>query len=376
MVKAKLVKKTVKPRVLHVIARMNVGGTAVYLSNLVTGLTDLGLENLLVIGNVPKGEVEDGVVVNLPIARIGSMSRSLNFANDRAAKRELDAIIKTFKPDLIHSHTFKAGLLVRISNKSVPVVHTFHGHHLYDPEFGTVKRSVLNLIEKRLAVKADAIVTIGENVKKELLAVGIGKASQYVSIAPGIDDVKLSSKVKVLKSFSLEKEKRPIVMWLGRFTQVKRPDRVVALAKKSPDLFFVMAGGGEMVDSIRRSAPSNLKVVGWQKKEDMWSIADIALCTSDSEGMPLSLIEAQLAGIPVVSTNVGSVNEIVVDSVTGKLGNSDNELLAGFKWVIAARKTLVKRSALKRKIKTLAHQKFEKKTMATAHRELYRKLGV
>ena len=376
MVKSKVVKKTSKPRVLHVIARMNVGGTAVYLSNLVTGLTDLGLENLLVIGNVPKGEVEDGVVAKLPIARIGSMSRSLSFTNDRAAKRELDAIIKKFKPDLIHSHTFKAGLLVRIGDKSVPVVHTFHGHHLYDPEFGTVKRSVLNVIEKLLAGKADAIVTIGENVKKELLAVGIGKAAQYVSIAPGIDGVKLSSKTKVLKSLLLEKEKRPIVMWLGRFTRVKLPDRVVALAKKSPDLFFVMAGGGEMVDAIRRSAPSNLKVVGWQQKEDMWAIADIALCTSDSEGMPLSLIEAQLAGIPVVSTNVGSVNEIVVDGVTGKLGNSDNELLAGFKWVIAARKTLVKRSALKRKIKTLAHQKFEKKTMATAHRELYRKLGV
>ena len=62
MVKAKVVKKTVKPRVLHVIARMNVGGTAVYLSNLVTGLSDLGVENLLVIGNVPTGEVEDGVV--------------------------------------------------------------------------------------------------------------------------------------------------------------------------------------------------------------------------------------------------------------------------------------------------------------------------
>ena len=376
MAKAKVVKKAAKPRVLHVIARMNVGGTAVYLSNLVTGLSDLGVENLLVIGNVPKGEVEDGVVATLPIARVGAMSRSLNFGNDRAAKKELDSIISTFKPDLIHSHTFKAGLLVRLGKKSVPVVHTFHGHHLYDPEFGTVKRSVLNVIEKRLAGKADAIVTIGENVKKELLAVGIGKASQYVSIAPGIDGVKLSSKAKVLKALALEKEKRPIVMWLGRFTQVKRPDRVVALAKKSPNLFFVMAGGGEMVDAIRRSAPSNLKVVGWQKKEDMWAIADIALCTSDSEGMPLSLIEAQLAGIPVVSTSVGSVNEIVVDGVTGKLGKSNNELIAGLKWAVAAQKTLVKRSALKRKIKSLAHQKFEKKTMATAHRELYRKLGV
>ena len=122
MAKAKVVKKAVKPRVLHVIARMNVGGTAVYLSNLVTGLTELGVENLLVIGNVPKGEVEDGVVATLPIARIGAMSRSLNFGNDRAAKKELDVIIKSFKPDLIHSHTFKAGLLVRLGKKSVPVV--------------------------------------------------------------------------------------------------------------------------------------------------------------------------------------------------------------------------------------------------------------
>jgi glycosyltransferase involved in cell wall biosynthesis len=108
----------------------------------------------------------------------------------------------------------------------------------------------------------------------------------------------------------------------------------------------------------------------------MWAIADIALCTSDSEGMPLSLIEAQLSGIPVVSTSVGSVNEIVVDGVTGKLGKSDSELIAGLKWVVAVQKTLVKRSALKRKIKSLAHEKFEKKTMATAHRALYRKLGV
>ena len=78
MAKVKVVKKTVKPRVLHVIARMNVGGTAVYLCNLVTGLSDLGVENLLVIGNVPKGEVEDGVVATLPITSKFSTPRSVN----------------------------------------------------------------------------------------------------------------------------------------------------------------------------------------------------------------------------------------------------------------------------------------------------------
>ena len=254
--------------------------------------------------------------------------------------------------------------------------HTFHGHHLYDPEFGLVKRSILNMWERRLARRSDAIVTIGKRVKRELLEVGIGEESQYVSIAPGISDLKLGSKTAVMKKLGIAKEKRPIVMWLGRFTEVKRPDRVIELAKEAKGFFFVMAGGGELEESIRASAPENVLVAGWQKKEEMWAIADIALCTSDSEGMPLSLIEAQMAGIPVVSTNVGSVDEIVVDGVTGRLGKSVEELLSGLEWVKTNQKSVVKKSALSRKIKKLAHEKFKVETMATAHRELYRKLGV
>mgnify|MGYP003333530657 FL=1 len=365
-----------RPRVLHVIARMNVGGTAVYLSNLVLGLEKLGIENLLVIGAVPPGEVEDSVVEKLPIHRVPSMSRAISYSADRAARKEIEKIIGEFKPDLIHTHTFKAGALVRSVRKGVAVVHTFHGHHLYDPEFGFVKRSILNMWERRLAKRTDAIVTIGERVKRELLEVGIGKESQYISIPPGISDLKLGSKTAAMKKLGIAKERRPIVVWLGRFTEVKRPDRVIELAKKAEGFFFVMAGGGELEESIRASAPANVLVAGWQKKEEMWAIADIALCTSDSEGMPLSLIEAQMAGIPVVSTNVGSVDEIVVDGVTGRLGKRDVELLSGLEWVKTNQKRIVKKSALSRKIKKLAHEKFKVETMATAHRELYRKLGV
>jgi glycosyltransferase involved in cell wall biosynthesis len=365
-----------KPRVLHVIARMNVGGTAVYLSNLVLGLEKLGIDNLLVIGSVPPGEVEDSVVEKLPIRRVPSMSRAISYSEDRVARKEIEKIIEEFKPDLIHTHTFKAGALVRSVKRGVPVVHTFHGHHLYDPEFGLVKRSILNMWERRLARRSDAIVTIGERVKRELLQVGIGKESQYVSIAPGITELRLGSKTAVMRKLGIGKEKRPIVVWLGRFTEVKRPDRVIELAKKAEGFFFVMAGGGELEESIRINAPENVLVAGWQKKEEMWAIADIAICTSDSEGMPLSLIEAQMAGIPVVSTNVGSVDEIVVDGVTGRLGKTDIELFNGLEWVKANQKSVVKKSALSRKIKKLAHEKFKVETMATAHRELYRKLGV
>jgi glycosyltransferase involved in cell wall biosynthesis len=108
----------------------------------------------------------------------------------------------------------------------------------------------------------------------------------------------------------------------------------------------------------------------------MWAIADIALCTSDSEGMPLSLIEAQMVGIPVVSTNVGSIDEIVSDHVTGYLGMTVAELLDGFEWVRENKKQFVKKNTLKRKIRSFALKKFKIETMAKSHRELYSKLGV
>ena len=355
---------------LHVIARMNVGGTAVYLANLISGLEDLGVENLLVIGSVPPGEIEDSVVEKLPIRRIPELSRALSI-RDRKAKVSLEKIIEEFQPDLIHSHTFKAGVLVRIKKRKVPVVHTFHGHHLYDPEFGLVKRNILNLIERRLAKRCNSIVTIGEKIKRELLAVGIGSDSQYVSISPGIDEVHLAAASEVRLRLGLSKETRPIVLWLGRFTRVKRPDRVIELARLNPSCVFVMAGGGELENSIRARAPENVLVAGWQRKEDMWAIADIALCTSDSEGMPLSLIEAQMCGIPAVSTNVGAVDEIIVDGVTGKLAINNEELDAGIEW--AKLQPVAEQSKI---ISQRAHKKFSIAQMASSHRKLYRNLGV
>ena len=128
-------------RVLHVIARMNVGGTATYIANLIQGLEKLGVSNLLLMGNVPKGEVEDSVISTLEYQRIESLSRELSFSQDRKARKEIERAIESFKPDLIHTHTFKAGFLVRLRRRDISVIHSFHGHHLYDPEFGFIKRT-------------------------------------------------------------------------------------------------------------------------------------------------------------------------------------------------------------------------------------------
>jgi glycosyltransferase involved in cell wall biosynthesis len=358
-------------RVLHVIARMNVGGTATYIANLIHGLEKLGVSNLLVMGNVPKGEAEDSVIDTLKYQRIEQLSRELSFTRDRKAHKEIEKVIESFRPDLIHTHTFKAGLLVRLRKRDIPVIHSFHGHHLYDPEFGFLKRNVLNIIERLLAPRATRFITIGKKVRDELLEVGIGRARQYLSIAPGIAPLELVDETSVRKRFGFSQDET-LVLWLGRFTQVKRPDKVIEIARLLPKIRFVMAGGGELLDKVKIDAPRNVTFVGFQDKNEMWSIADIALCTSDSEGMPLSLIEAQMAGVPVVSTDVGSVSEILEDGVTGYLARKDiKDMAAKIEMVI---EDLESGAKLGKAATLRAKREFSSSVMADAHLGLYKEV--
>jgi glycosyltransferase involved in cell wall biosynthesis len=303
-------------KVLHVIARMNVGGTATYLFNLLEGLEKSHVDTKLILGNVPYNETEDSRVEQLNYQRLPGLSRAIAPIRDLLARRKLWEIVEDYQPDLIHCHTFKAGVLVRSKKTSIPIIHTFHGHHLYDPDYGKVARVVINAIERVLAKRSRKILTIGSRVGEELIDVGIGKRSQYQSIAPGVRAPKLSARSKIVKKFSLNSD-RLNVLWMGRLTRVKRPDRVIELAKHFTEVNFIIAGDGELRAKLEAIAPSNVCFLGVQNSDEMFSLADIVLLTSDSEGMPLTLIEGQMAGVPAIATGVGSVSEIVEHDVTG-----------------------------------------------------------
>lgn len=346
------------------------GGTATYIANLLEGMKDGPFENLLVLGRVPEGEVEDPVVDRLSVRRIPELSREISFA-DVSARWRFKGIVSEFSPDLIHSHTFKAGVIARSFDFGSPRVHTFHGHHLYDPEFGRLKVGVMNAIERQLVKRTNRFIAVGERVRDELIGVGIGSKEMYCSIPPGIEEISLGQRAILLSKLGPSDE-RPVILWLGRFTQVKRPDRVVDLARKLPGYQFVMAGGGELEGSIKDVGLSNLHCVGWQRKEDMWAIADLGICTSDSEGMPLALIEAQMAGVPVVSTDVGSVSEIVADGVTGRLVPRDGTGFA--EAIVEVVEKVTKSDEMKVSAKERARRLFSVKTMVEAHERLYSEL--
>ena len=356
-------------KVLHVIARMNVGGTATYLLNLLSGLQGSEVETKLLIGNVPSNEKEDTRVEQLDYQRIKGLSRAISPFKDLRARRQLWEIVDQYNPDLIHSHTFKAGLLVRSKRTSIPIIHTFHGHHLYDPDYEKFARLVLNGIERKLARHSKKILTIGSRVGEELLDVGIGRRSQYQSIAPGVRVPKLSDRSKIVRKFSLNPDCLN-VLWMGRLTRVKRPDRVIELAKHVAEVNFIIAGDGELRAELEAMASSNVYFLGVQSSDEMFSLADIVLLTSDSEGMPLTLIEGQMAGVPAIATDVGSVSEIVQHEVTGLLTSSQIEQIISSLGRLLGDSML--RSTMAKNARERALSRFSIEKMVNSHIQVYK----
>ena len=311
-------------RVLHVIARMNFGGTARYLVELNNGLTAHGVENFIAAGHVEGKETLDPSAEGISIISIASLARSINPMQDFKAATELQKIIKEIKPDIVHTHTFKAGLITRLQikklkkivSKNIKFVHTFHGHLFDDPEFSGPKAMVIAGIEKRLAKKTDVLVSVGLKVSADLVSRGIGTRQKFVNIPPGVRALPVADRTMSRAKFGIAAD-TPVIGWIARVTGVKNPMRAVEIARALPQAQFLLAGGGDLFDTVRAHAPENMQVLGWTEPSELFAASDLIISTSENEGMPIALIEAQLAGLPVVATDAGSVSEVVLNGHTG-----------------------------------------------------------
>ena len=359
-------------RVLHLIARLNVGGTARYITRLVEELPKHKIETFVATGFVQGSEQEDPSAKKLKVIRIPSLGRQINPIKDHFAFKQLLEVIKEVKPDILHTHTFKAGYIGRIktneinkaAGKQVKFVHTFHGHLFDDPEFSGLKSFIITSFERRFATRTDAIVTVGAQVAKELLDRKIGQPKQFTNIPPGVEPLKLPK---------FKPRAKITIGWIARVTGVKNPLLALEIAKRFPDEQFLIAGGGDMLDQVKAQAPKNTKVLGWTDAAKLFAASDIILSTSENEGMPIALIEAQLASKPVVATNVGGVAEVVLNNKTGFVTNKNTKELAAALEKLITSKPL--RTTQGKAAKAHAIKAFSVEKMITAHISLYKKLS-
>jgi glycosyltransferase involved in cell wall biosynthesis len=357
--------------VLHVIARLNIGGTARYITRLVEELPQHKINAFIATGYVQGSEQEDPSAKKLKVIRIPSLGRQINPIKDHFAFKQLLEVVKEIKPDILHTHTFKAGYVGRsrsseiskAAGKHVKFVHTFHGHLFDDPEFSGVKSLMITSLERRFAKCTDAIVTVGAQVGKELLERRIGQPKQFTNIPPGVDPLKIPK---------AKPRKKTTIGWIARVTGVKNPMRALEIAKLFPDAQFLLAGGGDLLEQVKAKAPRNTKVLGWTDAPKLFAASDIILSTSENEGMPIALIEAQLASKPVVATKVGGVAEVVINDKTGFVTGKNTEELAKALQRLIDSKAL--RTTQGRAAKVHATKAFSVEKMIEAHVSLYKKL--
>lgn len=363
-------------RIAHVIARLNVGGTARWLEVLTSELQNQGHEVLIITGNVQSGEVEDPSVRTLPVRKIESLGRALAPAHDLRALAEIRSALREFSPDVVNTHTAKAGTLGRLASRSLrnrpAVTHTIHGHLLHGYFNPLIAKSVTGA-ERAMASISDLIFAVGTQVGDDLIERGISPRNKVRIVMPGLADRthlsrEESSLLLGVRSHELVKY-RVVVGWLARIVPVKGPDRLLDVARANPDVLFLVGGDGSERERIESLAPDNVKFVGWTTPDVFWSACDIGLLTSFNEAVPYSIIEASLSGIPVVATDVGSVREAIEDGVTGMIVSGEGTDAA--EAIAHLSKHKDDRDRMGSAARLFALSKFTPRVMGSHHYELY-----
>jgi len=371
-------------KVLHVVTRMNTGGVAVLLDDLMSSFDPSKVEATLITGSCDETE-EDYLSINKQnyrLIRVTNLQKKFNLQKDFQAFLEIRRSIKSLRIDVVHTHTSKAGLLGRLAASTVnlrPVrVHTFHGH-LLAGYFSPWKTKLVYSIEKFLEHFTDSFVAMGSQVRNDLESIGLGKRARFNVFFPG-----LPSRVFVPKSIARKELGLAVndthILFVGRMTAIKRPDRLLdsieELVARNVDIRVLAAGDGELLPALReRATKANLPItfLGWRSDvPKLIAASDIAVLTSDNEAVPLTLIEASMAGLPLVSTNVGSVSDVVKHEVNGYLVDSEPAALADALQKLAIDPVL--REIMGKAGRERATRYFSLEKMCADHTELYQLL--
>ena len=373
-----------KIKVMRIIARMNVGGPAVQISGLMRHFDKNKFEQILVTGYCAEDESDylETSATDVSATRIEGLGRSISLFGDLKALFKLVNLIRTFKPDIVHTHTAKAGVLGRIASilsghKSIRI-HTFHGHLLHG-YFGKFKTLLVIYLERALALSTTKIFAVGSKVKDDLVNVKIAPKDKFIVMPPGLELRDMPTRQEALKSLGLDPSKI-FCSFIGRITQIKRPDRFLSVVenskKRNLNLHFIVAGAGDLLEeTIANSKTRDLPItfLGWREDiETILSASDIVILTSDNEGMPLSLIQAGMAGRPVVTTNVGSVGEIVKDGVSGYITDFNPDQLSNSLEKLSTDPDL--RNSMGKAAVELTTTNFGVMRLVTDHQKIYQSL--
>jgi len=315
----------VKPKIVRIIGRLNVGGPARQACFLHQALRG-NFDTVLIAGHLDEQEGDMSYLLTSEdgVRWIRSMSRPVRLWSDFLAFLRMVRILRMEQPDLVHTHAAKAGALGRIAATllRVPVrVHTYHGH-VFHGYFGPLQTRIWLAIERTLNKITTRTVAISESQAEELVEkYNVVSRQKVCTIRNGYDLSRFACREDIRKTRELRRglgfdDSHFVVLWAGRLVPIKNVEllaQIVREAQRSPRLRFLVVGDGIDRNKLERltAGCSNIHLAGW--REDipaLWAAADVGLVTSRNEGTPSALIEAMASGKPFVATNVGGVIDL------------------------------------------------------------------
>jgi glycosyltransferase involved in cell wall biosynthesis len=390
-------------KILRIINRLNLGGPTLNAALLTRHLAP-EYETLLLAGMKDESEASSEFILHdmgLKPRYISSMYRTINPLHDVKAFFEIKRIIKAFRPDIVHTHAAKAGALGRLAAHQcgVPViVHTFHGH-VFHSYFHPAKTRIFIAIEQYLASISNKIIAISDLQKKELSEEFKICAPEKIAVIPlgfDLDKFRQNTEIKrkqFRQDYNLDDDEIAIGI-VGRLVPIKNHCMFLQAAKSIMEKttkkirFFIIGDGEErknienfaretnfpfITDAFRHSKAS-LTFTSWIKNIDYaYAGLDIVALTSLNEGTPVSLIEAQAAGKPIVSTRVGGIQDIVLEGQTAWLSEK-NDLQTFTENMLALIEDESKRKMAAQTARDQIFEKFSYQRLVKQTRDLYAEL--
>jgi len=345
-------------KVVRIIARLNVGGPAKHVVWLTAGLQDLGFNTLLVAGRVPEGEEDMGYFateLGVEPHYIQEMSREISL-KDGITIWKLFQLFQRERPDIVHTHTAKAGTVGRIAGflyrwmtpkvfigqpRPCKFVHTYHGH-IFHSYYGAFKTRLFIFVEKVLArLITDRLLVVSNQQQDEIGGrFRVGRASQFRVVPLGLDlkvfDNGFSRRQWFRRELGLS-DNLILVGIVGRLTEIKNHElflRSVARFKEAggearPSTRFVVIGDGSLRQPLEALAGSlgltdDVIFVGSRRDpQNFYPALDIVALTSRNEGTPLTLIEAMANARPVIATAVGGVVDLLGEPLPSSLNHRE-----------------------------------------------------
>ena len=335
-----------KLKILRVVSRLNIGGPSIHCSILQQGFNNHLFASKLVTGSLSEHEGDMSYLIKneqASILKLPELQREIDFFKDIRAFIKLLRVIHKENPDIVHSHMAKAGALLRgavflhnlFSRKKIKCVHTFHGHVL-EGYFSPIKSKIILFIERMLAKATNAIIAISQTQKWELSdKYRLAEPERIRVINLGFDLSTFASKNGVgdFRAKHGVDDNDLLIGIVGRLAPIKNHRLFLDAAKRikaghsNRSIKFIIVGDGELRGQLEAYAEQidirgDVIFYGWSKEvKTIYDNLDMLLLTSDNEGTPVSIIEAMASGVPVVTTGVGGIKDllgVIERSVNGR----------------------------------------------------------